>query len=109
MSSGRFHRPPETKFPAHKRVAVRGRGIPHTHWTSATVPMGTSDQVRELFTVMEDEGTMVVSSLQPSATLTRREREGERKREGERDEGRERSCIGHHHSRVTDRTGTEFR
>ena len=32
--------------------------------------------------MMEDEGTMVVSSLQPSVTLTRKEREKERERRG---------------------------
>ena len=81
--------------------------------------MGTSDQVREVsrsFMMMEDEGTMVVSSLQPSVTLTRKEREKERERRGrgeeregrgrgEEREGRGRGCcIAHHYSYI----GTAF-
>ena len=42
-SDGGRHFPPDTKSPAHRRVAVKGTGTPHGHMTSCTVPMATSD------------------------------------------------------------------
>ena len=69
MCIGWSHSPPEANPPAHSRVAVRGREIPHMHCTSTTAPMGASDHAREVSSSVwsEAEATVVVSSTQPSA------------------------------------------